>query len=169
VWTRVSQPWQCWHARRDHSLLWCTVLGIAASPASPTRCLVASLPPAVTTKNVSRHCQAKPPRVKAPGVEGAEAGRVPTGLPCDTGEVLCTLRALGPVPQDQAEPAQRGLQSGLTRILGSWVLPSLCASWLQVPGGKVRIRAQETDLGGDSPVFVLLGHVWPSLQWQERE
>ena len=150
-------------------MLWGTVLGIAASPASPTRCLVASLPPAVTTKNVSRHCQAKPPRVKAPGVEGAEAGRVPTGLPCDTGEVLCTLRALGPVPQDQAEPAQRGLQSGLTRILGSWVLPSLCASWLQVPGGKVRIRAQETDLGGDSPVFVLLGHVWPSLQWQERE
>lgn len=32
----------------------------------------------------------------------------------------------------------------------------------------MRIGAQETGLGGDSPVFVLLPYAWPFLQMQER-
>ena len=136
---------------------------------------VASLPPAMTTKNVSRHCQVSSGGKKSPWVENPWCGgcsgsaESPLARWVTLGNVLCTLRASGPHPSwDQAEAARRGLQSGLTRILGSCVPLSLCASWLQVLGGRVRVRAQETGLGGDSRVFVLRPHAWPSLRMQER-
>ena len=87
-------------------ILCCGALsGVLQHPWSPpTRCLVASLPPAVTTNNVSRHCQGSLRGQNHPELgplvwREQRLAWVPTGLPCDIGEVLCTLRALGAIPQ----------------------------------------------------------------------